>query len=178
LSAYPLAYELIASHYLRLVQNHKLAIKASGQIKEKINLDSFELYGELGLNGSLRATEGLLPAIIASSQDAHNVILPIQESAQYTLVNQAITGARLTVMRPLGNLNCEFMRALRTRSLLSRTAPVAGGVSANKALREELDAMGEKVEAQVFYPRQDFCTDNGAMIALAGRNASFGKFKL
>jgi magnesium chelatase family protein len=62
---------------------------ASGQIKEKINLDSFELYGELGLNGSLRATEGLLPAIIASSQDAHNVILPIQESAQYTLVNQA-----------------------------------------------------------------------------------------
>jgi magnesium chelatase family protein len=43
---------------------------ASGQIKEKINLDSFELYGELGLNGSLRATEGLLPAIIASSQDA------------------------------------------------------------------------------------------------------------
>jgi magnesium chelatase family protein len=50
---------------------------ASGQIKEKINLDSFELYGELGLNGSLRATEGLLPAIIASSQDAHNVILPI-----------------------------------------------------------------------------------------------------
>jgi tRNA A37 threonylcarbamoyltransferase TsaD len=30
---------------------------------------------------------------------------------------------------------------------------VAGGVSANKALREELDAMGEKGEAQVFYPR-------------------------
>jgi magnesium chelatase family protein len=57
---------------------------ASGQIKEKINLDSFELYGELGLNGSLRATEGLLPAIIASSQDAHSIILPIQESAQYT----------------------------------------------------------------------------------------------
>jgi tRNA A37 threonylcarbamoyltransferase TsaD len=42
--------------------------------------------------------------------------------------------------------------------------------------REELDAMGEKVEAQVFYPRQDFCTDNGAMIALAGHlrlNQSF-----
>ncbi|CAC9553943.1 AAA+ ATPase superfamily protein YifB/ComM, associated with DNA recombination [uncultured Gammaproteobacteria bacterium] len=62
---------------------------ASGQIKEKINLDGFELYGELGLNGSLRAIEGLLPAIIASSQDAHNIILPTQESAQYTLVNQA-----------------------------------------------------------------------------------------
>jgi hypothetical protein len=75
------------------------------QIKEKINLDSFELYGELGLNGSLRATEGLLPAIIASSQDAHNV-----RSYLPPLLGR-LAGARLTVMRPLGNLNCEFMRA-------------------------------------------------------------------
>lgn len=48
------------------------------------------------------------------------------------------------------------------------TLVVAGGVSANLALRQELDAMGLKLGAQVFYPRQEFCTDNGAMIALAG----------
>jgi N6-L-threonylcarbamoyladenine synthase len=48
------------------------------------------------------------------------------------------------------------------------TLVVAGGVSANLALRQELDAMGLKQGAQVFYPRQEFCTDNGAMIALAG----------
>lgn len=42
---------------------------------------------------------------------------------------------------------------------------VAGGVSANKALRDKLDAMPG---VEVFYPRQQFCSDNGAMIAFAG----------
>jgi len=46
-----------------------------------------------------------------------------------------------------------------------RTLVVAGGVSANKALRTRLDAMAN---AHVYYPRQDFCSDNGAMIAFAG----------
>ncbi len=49
-----------------------------------------------------------------------------------------------------------------------KTLVVAGGVSANMALRDELDAMGRKAGVEVFYPRQEFCTDNGAMIALAG----------
>ena len=48
------------------------------------------------------------------------------------------------------------------------TLVVAGGVSANKSLRQVLDAMGKKLGVEVFYPRQEFCTDNGAMIALAG----------
>jgi len=48
------------------------------------------------------------------------------------------------------------------------TLVVAGGVSANQSLRQVLDKMGKKLEANVFYPRQEFCTDNGAMIALAG----------
>ena len=45
---------------------------------------------------------------------------------------------------------------------------VAGGVSANKHLRAKLEALLEKQKGQVFYPRTEFCTDNGAMIALAG----------
>jgi N6-L-threonylcarbamoyladenine synthase len=44
---------------------------------------------------------------------------------------------------------------------------IAGGVSANKRLREKLhQALAGK--ATVFYPRPAFCTDNGAMIAYAG----------
>ena len=42
---------------------------------------------------------------------------------------------------------------------------VAGGVGANKLLRAELS---DQFEGTVFYPRLEFCTDNGAMIALAG----------
>ena len=45
------------------------------------------------------------------------------------------------------------------------TIVVAGGVSANKALRARLDAMPN---ARVYYPRPEFCSDNGAMIAFAG----------
>ncbi len=45
---------------------------------------------------------------------------------------------------------------------------VAGGVGANKRLRDELQAMATKNGYEVFYPRIEFCTDNGAMIALAG----------
>lgn len=45
---------------------------------------------------------------------------------------------------------------------------VAGGVGANTMLRERLDEMAHKDGAAVFYPRKEFCTDNGAMIAYAG----------
>ncbi|MBT3195800.1 MAG: tRNA (adenosine(37)-N6)-threonylcarbamoyltransferase complex transferase subunit TsaD [Candidatus Ruthia sp.] len=48
------------------------------------------------------------------------------------------------------------------------TLVVAGGVSANQSLRQVLNKMGKKLDTEVFYPRQEFCTDNGAMIALAG----------
>jgi N6-L-threonylcarbamoyladenine synthase len=45
---------------------------------------------------------------------------------------------------------------------------VAGGVSANRQLRENLSRCAKKMGITVFYPSLEFCTDNGAMIALAG----------
>ncbi|GLQ47483.1 tRNA N6-adenosine threonylcarbamoyltransferase [Dyella lipolytica] len=45
---------------------------------------------------------------------------------------------------------------------------IAGGVGANRRLREELAAAGVKDGFKTYFPRLDFCTDNGAMIALAG----------
>ena len=45
---------------------------------------------------------------------------------------------------------------------------IAGGVSANKRLREKLETVLTKHNAEVFYARHEFCTDNGAMIAYAG----------
>ena len=44
----------------------------------------------------------------------------------------------------------------------------AGGVSANRQLREKLKAMADETGGRVFYPRPEFCTDNGAMIAYTG----------
>ena len=45
---------------------------------------------------------------------------------------------------------------------------VAGGVGANRELRARLDAAARKRDASVHFPELAFCTDNGAMIALAG----------
>jgi N6-L-threonylcarbamoyladenine synthase len=45
---------------------------------------------------------------------------------------------------------------------------VAGGVGANRLLRQRLDAAAGRQGAKVFYPRIEFCTDNAAMIAVAG----------
>ena len=45
---------------------------------------------------------------------------------------------------------------------------VAGGVGANRRLRERLDREAKEQGCSVFYPEFEFCTDNGAMIALAG----------
>ncbi|RKX66537.1 MAG: tRNA (adenosine(37)-N6)-threonylcarbamoyltransferase complex transferase subunit TsaD [Tenericutes bacterium] len=54
-------------------------------------------------------------------------------------------------------------RALKETRL--KTLVVAGGVSANKALRKRLDTLAD---TKVYYPRPEFCSDNGAMIAFAG----------
>ena len=45
---------------------------------------------------------------------------------------------------------------------------MAGGVSANKQLRADLAEMMKNLKGEVFYPRPQFCTDNGAMIAYTG----------
>jgi N6-L-threonylcarbamoyladenine synthase len=45
---------------------------------------------------------------------------------------------------------------------------IAGGVGANRKLRAQLAATAEREGFRVYFPRLEFCTDNGAMIALAG----------
>lgn len=45
---------------------------------------------------------------------------------------------------------------------------VAGGVGANRHLRDQLNAAGTREGFSVFYPEFELCTDNGAMIAFAG----------
>ena len=55
------------------------------------------------------------------------------------------------------------MQQTRARQLV-----VAGGVGANLALRQTLQRAGKKHGWKVSYPRLEFCTDNGAMIAFAG----------
>ncbi|MCH1928641.1 tRNA (adenosine(37)-N6)-threonylcarbamoyltransferase complex transferase subunit TsaD [Shewanella sp. A25] len=62
--------------------------------------------------------------------------------------------------------------AIKCRRALKQTGynrlVIAGGVSANTRLRESLAEMMSSIGGRVYYPRGEFCTDNGAMIAFAG----------
>ncbi|KJR31877.1 tRNA (adenosine(37)-N6)-threonylcarbamoyltransferase complex transferase subunit TsaD [Vibrio navarrensis] len=66
---------------------------------------------------------------------------------------------------------CETL-AIKCKRALEQTGMkrivIAGGVSANKRLRAELAKLAKKIGGEVYYPRTEFCTDNGAMIAYAG----------
>lgn len=57
-------------------------------------------------------------------------------------------------------------RALKQTGL--KRLVIAGGVSANKQLRQTLAELMQQSGGEVFYPQPQFCTDNGAMIAYAG----------
>ncbi len=45
---------------------------------------------------------------------------------------------------------------------------IAGGVSANSALRKQLEMYGQKYQWEVFIPKFEYCTDNAGMIAITG----------
>lgn len=63
-------------------------------------------------------------------------------------------------------LTTKCMSALRETGLDNLV--VSGGVGANTRLREKLNAATKRKLCTVSYPRLEFCTDNGAMIAFAG----------
>ena len=76
------------------------------------------------------------------------------------------------------DLAAEFQEAVvetltvKARRALEQTGigrlVVAGGVGANRVLRERLGHVIGALNGRVYFPRPEFCTDNAAMIALAG----------
>jgi N6-L-threonylcarbamoyladenine synthase len=87
-------------------------------------------------------------------------------------------GDRTVDERVRADLAAEFQAAVvdtlvvKCRRAMEQTAAgtlvVAGGVGANRRLRQALSAAAGEAGWRVFYPRPEFCTDNGAMIAYAG----------
>jgi len=88
-----------------------------------------------------RSSQGL------SDQDRADVALAFEEAVVQTLV-----------------IKCR--RALEATGL--PTLIIAGGVSANQRLRQQLRAMMGARQGRLYYAQPRFCTDNGAMIAYAG----------
>lgn len=82
-----------------------------------------------------------------TEQDRADVARAFQDAVVEVLVKKALQAVKETGLKQL---------------------VVAGGVGANRELRRQLDARAARRGVEVFYPELEFCTDNGAMIALAG----------
>nr|WP_216628497.1 tRNA (adenosine(37)-N6)-threonylcarbamoyltransferase complex transferase subunit TsaD [Pseudoalteromonas caenipelagi] len=66
----------------------------------------------------------------------------------------------------IDTLAIKCKRALKQTNI--KRLVIAGGVSANVELRAKLERVMQGMQGKVYYPRTEFCTDNGAMIAFAG----------
>ena len=99
------------------------------------------------------------------------------KTAVLTAVHAGVNGTRLTEADK-ADLAAEFQEAatdvLATKALAAcrqrrlSTLVVAGGVGANRRLRQRLKEAAQKYAIRVCYPETELCTDNGAMIAFAG----------
>ncbi|MFC0401306.1 tRNA (adenosine(37)-N6)-threonylcarbamoyltransferase complex transferase subunit TsaD [Paraburkholderia rhizosphaerae] len=112
---------------------------------------------------------------------------PMLHSGDLDFSFSGLKTAALTQMKKLGTNVCEQSKAdlargfvdaavevLAAKSLAAlkqtklKRLVVAGGVGANRQLRDALSAAAKKRGFDVHYPDLSLCTDNGAMIALAG----------
>jgi len=81
-------------------------------------------------------------------------------------------------LRLRADIACAFQQAVvdtlwikcrrALQQLNSKRLVVVGGVGANRQLRERLRTEMLAIGGEVFYPRPEFCTDNGAMVAYTG----------
>jgi N6-L-threonylcarbamoyladenine synthase len=91
----------------------------------------------------------------------------MQAVRSQTLSDQARADVAYAVQDAIvSTLASKSMRALEFTG--HRALVVAGGVGANQSLRSRLTQMTAAVGVQTYFPRIEFCTDNAAMIAVAG----------
>jgi N6-L-threonylcarbamoyladenine synthase len=112
-------------------------------------LEQLERHGDLNFSfsGLKTAVVTLLRRQTLEEQTRADVAAAFQEAVADVLVAKSLAAIARTGLRRL---------------------VVAGGVGANVRLRALLDAAAARDKFSVFYPAMEFCTDNGAMIALAG----------
>ncbi|HET6756324.1 MAG TPA: tRNA (adenosine(37)-N6)-threonylcarbamoyltransferase complex transferase subunit TsaD [Burkholderiales bacterium] len=123
---------------------------------------------KLALEGS--AARFKLPRPMARSGDL-NFSFSGLKTAVLHLVNQNPQGSTADIAAAFQEavvdvLVAKSLQALRESGL--KQLVVVGGVGANARLRERLLRAAQELEAHIYFPPPELCTDNGAMIAFAG----------
>ncbi len=103
------------------------------------------------LNFSFSGLKTFAANCYQANQDDPNIAADIASAFQLAVVDTLWIKCR----RALRQMDC-------------RRLVVVGGVGANRQLREHLQKEMQSIQGEVFYPRPEFCTDNGAMVAYTG----------
>ena len=147
-----------------------------------------QLLGECYPGGpavSRLADEGVPGAIDLPRPMLHSPTLDMSFSGLKTAVLTAVRGAadptehqfRCNLARGFVDAVVDVLVAKTIKAIKMtgiKRVVVAGGVSANKQLRSGLIAACRRRQARVYFPPMALCTDNGAMIAVAGMTRLMG----
>jgi N6-L-threonylcarbamoyladenine synthase len=125
------------------------------------------LLAERGRSGALK-----LPRPMLDQPGFEFSFSGLKTAVQMAVRAEALTDERRAdIARAVQDAIVETLcvKALRALDALGhRALVVAGGVGANLQLRSRLSAGAAAQGVRVYYPRLEFCTDNAAMIAVAG----------
>jgi N6-L-threonylcarbamoyladenine synthase len=129
--------------------------KLADKFSKACKASKFTLPRPMLHSGNLNFSFSGLKTAVLSLSNKHEISQEVQAEIAYAF-QEAVVDV----------LTQKSMAAL-TQTGLNQLV-VAGGVGANLQLRENLSKFAKRIGATVFYPDLEFCTDNGAMIALAG----------
>lgn len=127
-------------------------------------------YAQLGNADAFTFPEPQIPGLNFSFSGLKTSILYFvqqREAEQRGFVQNHLNDICASVQaRLVSILINKLKRAARENSVAD--IAIAGGVSANSGLRAAVNKLGEEQGWRVFIPRFEYCTDNAAMIAIAG----------
>lgn len=112
---------------------------------------------------------------VYEDKDSYNFSFSGLKSAVLNLVNQAnMKGEEINIANLASSFQDSVTRVLTEKTIKAakeyhvNQIVVAGGVAANKGLRERLGEAAAKENIKLSFPKMVYCTDNAAMIAVAG----------
>ncbi len=91
-----------------------------------------------------------------------NYLINTDENIIKVHINDIAASVQKAIVDSLVSKTIAFARKSKTKTII-----IAGGVSANSLLREEMTTKGETIDANVYFPALEYCMDNAAMIGAA-----------
>ncbi len=122
------------------------------------NINAFT-FGKPKVKNLNFSFSGLKTSILYKIQDG------VKQHADFITENKADLCA--SIQHAIITILIEKLQKAKTQTGINQIA-IAGGVSANSHLRNELKSIAKQEKFDLFIPKFEYCTDNAAMIAIAG----------